>query len=645
MAQKDKTYLRFEGGSSSNYGQTQGGVITNATGTFVFTIFVRLLEWPVATAPICQQATDGGPGSETITWGLWYYADEFAKTSANGRLVTDDSACLGVQFSTTAGPSVSVAIPLTGSGVPGKLGNIYQIQFVQKYNSGDSKTYTAVFVDGVSRYQTNGTGQLEEGPQGDVLRIGHPAILPFDHSGDGQVEEPTCMDIIQFMYENDRTVTITSGEIDAPDSAMDPWERLVVDGGATGQAFTLEEGTGSPSGTQWINPDWADETKVDPQIDEDAGTMAWTFENIFGYSEDEEDAYPQPIFAPIGSRSDPTAGELRLRLLPKIWAEHGALRQGASFPEVYQEWNNPDWGLSSSSAQVAIGDESVLASISTAGNTYADLDDHGGATTSGFGKWTRVWYYDKGGTSSDLIHRIQYTGGTLLWFGVLFSQSLTHYSSSVGGSIAVSSIARSTGWHEFLVYTELGGIEANEKCRIYLDGTLMRSVDASSASANSYIPGTRIRNATSADEFHLDWWGFNYRRTGTPTDFQGLVAPTATVVLPDAQPAGNVVSFDSVTIVDEDAGSSSMEVGTLTYEFAHSTNGGSSFGSYQTLNDTNLQGLTPAGGGQDVIRVRVTLDSGLDDMASPAVRSVTINYTSGIIPRIMHHRQQMAGSC
>lgn len=632
MAQKDLTYLRFDGSSTSRRGDTSGSWYGEAGDTsFVFTIFARLLEWPAGCAPIIQQHT-GGTGTDA-QWGLFWYNNNFARSSRGPQGETGDDLCLGIQWQPSSGGVVEEIVSVEDTtGVPAKLGNIYQIQLAVREDG--STLRVAVFIDGVSVHQTSISGGIPTADGAEVVRLGYGSLDGFD--GKLTNEERAPMDVIQLMYERNRTLTLTGTDIDPPDSALDPWEELAVDGSATGQAFHLDEGTGSPSGFQFTNPNWADETKIDPQIDEDAGDINWTFENIFGYSEGKPDAYPQPVFAPVGDRTDPTAGELRLRLRPCIWSEHGQLDS--------DQWTST-YGLASSAAQAAVDGESALGSVATAGNSASNsqVSDHGGAAADGQGRWWRVWHYDKGGTSSNIINRIQITGGDANWVGVLFSQSLTNYYTRVGTlGTADTGVTRSVGWHEWVMYIQ-EGIIGNEQCRIWLDGTMVRSENASNCGANNVQTDTRIRTTVAADQFHVDWWHWNREDGDTPAEFQGLVVDTATVVLPAAQPAGNVVSFDSVTIVDEDAGSNSMEVGTLTYEFRHDDGGG--FGSWTALTNGNLQALTPGGGGQDVIEVRVTLDSGMDDCASPAVRSINIAYTSGIIPRIIHHRRQMAGVC
>lgn len=628
MAQKDYTYLRFGGGTTERRGNTQGAWYGGQSSSFVFTIFVRLLEWPATCAPIIQQ---GGDASNTAQWGLFWYNNCFNASNRGPNNEQQDDLCLGIQWSVDSGPVIEELVSIEDTtGVPAKLGNIYQIQLVLFDDA--SRVRVGVFVDGVSVHQNSQLGDIPTAAAGETVRVGYPSEDGFD----GTDEEPTCMDIIQFMYEEDRTITKTGSNIDPPDGALDPWEELAVDGSASGgTANNLNEASGSPSGFQFTNPSWADATKVDPQLDEDAGTIDWTFENIFGYSESKPDAYPQPIFAPVGDRTDPTAGELRLRLKPCVWSEHGEL--GAD------QWTST-YALGTSTAQEAITDNSILAAATVAGNSASTgaAVDHGGASSDGQGRWFRCWHYDKGGTSSDIINRIQVTGGNANWMGVLFSQSTSEYATNVGThGAALTGVSRTTGWHEWVMWIE-NGVIGNSKCKIWLDGTLVRDIDdPADAGDGNTQPNTRTRSALAADQFHVDWWHWNRQDGDTPAEFQGLVASTAQVILPSVNPTGVVESFDSVTIVDEAAGDNSMEVGTLTYDFRH--NGGS----WQTLNDTNLQAITPVGtGGGDTIEVRVTLDSGMEDCASPACRSIQINYTpgGGIIPQIMVMRQ-MAGSC
>lgn len=69
----------------------------------------------------------------------------------------------------------------------------------------------------------------------------------------------------------------------------------------------------------------------------------------------------------------------------------------------------------------------------------------------------------------------------------------------------------------------------------------------------------------------------------------------------------------------------SLNGGTVSYEFAASRDGGATFGSWQALNRANLEALTCASNGQDLLRVRITL-SALDHESTPEVSSLTVLY-------------------
>jgi hypothetical protein len=117
-----------------------------------------------------------------------------------------------------------------------------------------------------------------------------------------------------------------------------------------------------------------------------------------------------------------------------------------------------------------------------------------------------------------------------------------------------------------------------------------------------------------------------------------LVAASGSIELPDFQPA-IVTGFTSLEITQSTAGASSQERGTTTNEFKHSSNGGSSFGAYQALTLANLRALTLAKNGQDVIRIRITQNAGMDAMGSPATRKIEMGFLQGVeFPKLRRYR-------
>jgi hypothetical protein len=264
--------------------------------------------------------------------------------------------------------------------------------------------------------------------------------------------------------------------------------------------------------------------------------------------------------------------------------------------------------------------------------------------------WFLSQFYDSGGTTSGRLHRnglFPASGAPDVDIGVFDSVSTTQYVTTVDGADtpSVAFGTRAAGWNEWGIYVSRPNT-GDPTVRFYADGALIRDFTGSAAVAALTDMGMRANGASGSndDGFYGKMEVAYQKGTGNPTEFEGLVEPTGSIFLPDLQPAVGVESFDSVTITDETAGTSSMEVGSIVYEFQHSTNGGSSFGSLQTLNTANLQALDTASNGQDVIRIKVTFTAGMDDMASAALRKIAVTWTKvNIIPKVMHLRRQMAG--
>lgn len=637
MAQKNPTYLRFAG-DAERYFRYQGGVGSSSATSLVVTTFVRLLRWPTMTTPIWFSTT--GDDTEEGHYGLFLYVDEPAKGTSEGRMAAGEELCAGLWVGSNAGPIAETLVPLQTGSVPVKLGNILQIEYVGTYDSTDGNMKYALIVDGTIVW----TGNLDGTAFGDeldqVMWVGHrdPGSVGFDFgttiSGTSEWlvgDEFAEYDIIQVMVEFGRTVTVSGSPraitAIANGTVLDPFEELALDASASsGWVSLLDEGSGTPSGTSHSgNLSWADASKVDPQISTNQGV--WTFENCKGYGSqgDDLDVNPFPRFAPVGSRPDPTAGELRLRDLPCVWQEMGECRDD---PNNWYEWEDWNHATRRQTGQKAVG----LWSMGNAGSGSvnggsADVENFGGVSGGNQGNWSKFWFYDpgSGGGSSFQLRAGMYAGGVEDIMGVRISVSSTNYVTRTdqGGEVA-SSVARSAGWHEFAIYHEEDFLGTNDTVRFYIDGTQVR--EETGAAGAVYRTGFRSRKESGDPDCYIDWWRANFHSGGnTPDEFKGLVAPSGTIVLPQLQPPGDVTSFDSVVFDEATAGSNSMEVGSITKEFRHDDGGG--FGSFQTLNDSNLQALTPGGLGADVIEVRLTFASGMDDMSSAAMRQVTINWT------------------
>jgi len=626
VAAKTPSYLRFDGATNS-FANFASPNPVNKTGDLLVTTFVRLLEWPVSNALIWQAY--GGTLDQAV--GMFWYADQFADTVGGGRGVTGDEYSLGLQFSVTTGPTIEDYVP-TATGVPLRLGAIHQLQLAMKYNSGDSKTYVAVFIDGTSAYQDNVNGQIADinADSSPGMRWGGNPLDNFEGLAD---HERAVMDILQWRWEVDRGLSITSGEVDAPDGVLDPFEELNLNGGVdTGKssAYFLGAGSGNASADEGVSNtssgvslSWADATKVDPQITA-TGKAEWTFDNVTGYSLRESDApdvVPQPIFFPVGSRPNPTAGELRLRLHPCIFKEHGDVRS--------RDWVASTGLTGDDTAHVAFGVEDAKTSNS-GGVTSArgDAPNHGGAGAAGQGRWLRAVFYDSGDTTSTMQQRLAFFNGAALEFalGVNVSDASGNYvirTDATGG--VDTGVSRSTGFHELVIVAFRKAGLSDMDVRFYVDRVEVHE-ELGTTPGDVATPGMRHRADSAAEEGFWDWMSCNVQYGGTPTDFQGLVPASGDVVLPLLQPADGVKFFRSVTVDDEQAGDSSMEAGTITYTFRHSTDGGSSWSSPATLNDSNLQALACAGNGEDVLEVTASFTASMDQVGSGALRGVVLLY-------------------
>jgi hypothetical protein len=262
------------------------------------------------------------------------------------------------------------------------------------------------------------------------------------------------MDVIQFKWEINRTISFTGTNIDPPDADPDPFTALTIDGSATdGGLYLMDEGSGgtlndSSSFNHDITipadskaPDWA--PAADPSFPS-AGVARYSFASVEGYDLRHSDA-PNVVHQPRYQldTSDKTSGELRLRLKPPVWWEDGTSPSG---------WSNPSPTLASSTTQSFESGASIRTSNSTNFNSR-DIPQFG-TESNPFKRWVRAWFYDPGGTDASrkqLLSFYQVALGTQrISVGVDIATSSTHYTTFVSGpGSSASSVAFSVGWHEF----------------------------------------------------------------------------------------------------------------------------------------------------------------------------------------------------
>lgn len=253
-----------------------------------------------------------------------------------------------------------------------------------------------------------------------------------------------------------------------------------------------------------------------------------------------------------------------------------------------------------------------------------------------------LWFYDDGssGGGTEYYFTAQPVAASTTQKGILAlgwdtdGASPNRYVYSIGSGTNVDSgVNRSSGWHKLTLWTYFNATVDNKfyKLKIFLDGSQIYS-DEQTLDPTDPAPYTTTYRAfawtcvdAGAPTYNIDELLMYYSENDI------YESGTAQI---DIQPA-DVTSFDSVTVSDNTSGAWS---GTISYQFQYSSNGGSSFGSLQTLNNTNLQALSPVGGGQDVIRVLIThTPYSTEPTYIPKTNQIIINFTPNVvtfIPRL-----------
>lgn len=194
------------------------------------------------------------------------------------------------------------------------------------------------------------------------------------------------------------------------------------------------------------------------------------------------------------------------------------------------------------------------------------------------------------------------------------------------GAQTGTGINRDSDWHKLIISTRYTSALFPEDeviwQNIYLDGIKVREEtgDGNSGLANFF----RNFGAVAYDSFFNHYIYIDELIMSKSSNVFNSGSAEIELDFEEKQ----IESFDSVNISDEiDSG---MWRGNITYDFAHSTNGGSTYNSYQTLNDTNLQGLDLSGDGQDVLKIRIlhTPDENYrNNVFIPKSDKVVINFT------------------
>lgn len=620
------SYLKFDG--QDDVARGLAGGYASSTGSVVLTMFARFLQVPTYTAPLF---TISDPTH--CYAGIWLY----------GQPVRPTYGVLAAQVRVVN--PVSIDYPFSGvfadaSDNPFRVGRIYKIQFLATYTGG-SGIEVALAVDG-ARLATGNLFSTQFGQPGGsfVYRIGGQGEGSGDRlGGSGGITSirGAHMEVFQAMAEFDRTLSLDGGgHIDTSEigSDTDPFDddlELAGDADSSSSRWLMNDGSGTTVSDEEGNadlsissfpPSWAG--SPDPVIS--GATATYSFANVQGYAlrhSDAPDVVPLPVSGPGGPVGDKTSGQLRLAPMARWWWDDG--EQGAT---QFAGASN----LTASSAQVWEGDESVVADSASSSTDYDALDTITGSGTKKI--WVRCRFYDPAGTTSTRLQRflLKPFSGISISIGVHISESASNYIAFVNGASTEhvdTGVAISEGWHEFLIYLELPST-GNGIARFYIEAAEVREETGTAIGGCDYI-GIRSNGVSASDDqAYYDQMELGFSYGASNADYAGLVEPLGSHVLPLCQPSQGVRYFKGVTITDEEAGGDTESTGTTAYTFRHSTDGGSSWSSSATLNDANLQALACAGNGQDVLEITPALTADLDDMASPNVQSIVIDFEPAI---------------
>lgn len=621
------SYLRFDGRSGQACRGLSGSGWTG-TGSIVLTAFVRILRIPTYTAPILG-VTDGSVG---CYHQIWLRRDQSGSP-------TGSFACNGLRnvagfnFETTL-----VDVDATTGGNPVRVGRVYKVQSVAAWDASGGGYRLSFAVDGTIIKRAAGgaaSGLSTDGGGSSLIRICGEPLGASDRIA-SQPIRAAHVEVLQAKVEFDRTITFAGGDIQTVDADSEWDEDMSMDASASdGGLYLLNEGTGSPQDSSGNGrnlgavgtEDWAG-TSSEPSIS--GGTGTYSFQHIGGYDLRQSDApavMPLPVPGPDGPVGDVTSGELRLAPMATWWDDDC---------EQLTRWF-PTTNMSVSTDQKYEGDSSIKSAGSGLVAHASSLPTFGAGASK---IYFRGRMYDPGGTTSTRIarYRFLFSSTVTAFLGVAINVSSTEYVTRYDGAGTpnqASGVAFDPGqWVEFLLHLDNPGLGGGTPEARYYIGTPSTPTALVRSEVASAIFPTVIQfqqRGLEASDDHAFIGNVEVGALGLNAHAEniGLVEASGSVVLPLFQPTVDVESFDSVTVDLEAAGDTSLEIGGLTVTFEHSPDGGTSYGASMALNDSNLQGLTVTGDGFDVLRITATFTSSFDDMATAALRGITIGFTVG----------------
>lgn len=597
------SYLKFDGVRDGLVAPSFAGV---ASTSWTVTAFVRIHSLPDQVCPIVQIYD----GSTTTLAGIWLIPP--------AALATTRGQIFGVNWFETATEGRINNIAADVSGNPLRRGRIYKIQLM---------------VDNASSKVSFGIDGVRVATASLSTPLGGTATY-FALAGEfGKYNATTPLraahvDIIQAKFEVDRTLA-TSGGFPTIDADSAPFTDLTLDGSATSDSalYNLNAGTGSTVADDSGNghtlditspssyPDWAP-TEADPKRPA-PGVARWQFDTVEGYALRASDAptvMPQPSFYDSVDR-------LGLARKAPVWWEDG--ERTAQWPVATQ--------LTADTAQPFASRRSLKADGATGTTNSSDIPA-GGITAK---MWSLVGrFYDPLGTTGTRVQRFgscSVLNALRVTLGNHQAQSTTHYvafiSGGTGGDHIATSIPLASGWHEFAIHGSDPGGGANGVIHMYVDGSLERSETAIVVSG--YFARACIRQqgvSGSNDHGFYDEMASGLSDSGIDSEYGFLVETSGSAVLPSFQPAEGIAFFRSVTIDEETAGNNTEEVGSESLTFRHSIDGGSNWSSPAAFTTANLRARACAGNGQDVLEITVAQTAGMDNMGSPRLRSIEVDF-------------------
>lgn len=596
------SYLKFDG---KRDGLSNPIIPGTASASVRLVCFARLLSLSPRNVPLVQ--VHNGIGKSIV--GIWQIGPTVTPTT-RGRLFG---------FKADPGTLSNVAVDLAGN--PLRLGRIYKLEVVVL----SSGAFSAG-VDGV-RLATGGGG-FGVFPDVYLFDVGaenasYGGTVPF---------RAAHMELFQVKLEIDGTVS-SSGGFPNVEADSDPFVPMTFDGTATeGGLWLLNDGSGaSPvdsSGfghSSWITPNtapsWAG--AADPSLPS-PGVALWDFASVEGYALRQSSAPTithRPVRGPSGPVGDKTAGTLGLARKAPIWFEDG--EQTTQFPISTQLTADLTTPFASRRALKSDG------AVATTNSSDIPVP----ASILPF-SWCFVGRFnDPGGTSATRVQRLGVCSNLNVLrvnLGFQGAQSTTNYiafiSGGGGGDFLVIG-AVSAGWHEIAIFGSDPGGGANGTLRLYFDGQLVRS--EAGIVITGYFARVAIRqNGVSGSNDHAfyDEIDVGVSNATLDAEYAALVESAGTCVLPLLQPAEGVAFFRSVTITETTAGTDSETIGTTSYTFRHSTDGGGTWSAPAALTTANLRVRACAANGQDVLEVTVAQTAGMDNMSSPRTSQIQVDF-------------------